>query len=245
MDRQDNRGPEQSVGTEPTLPQDVSARIAELERALELTRAELERVRSAPKAEGAAPEAHEAEEEPERAEPGEAEPQEEKAGEQQESEELQAGEEEQEPEELQAGEEEQETEELQAGEEEQEPEALEAGEEEPEHEGEQAGEEKEKAEEGVEESVVLFDGAEESMKAWKKVGSGELEYQDNELRMKPGNDRGLAYYASRRFDDFRLKAQYRLDKPDLAASLAVRFLDPEQPVADREHPERKYRYDNQ
>ena len=197
MDRQDEQRPVQPAGSEPERSEDASARIAELERALESTRASLERIKRASSAEGAPARAPEAEgEAPEREglqEPGEVE-----------QPEAQAAQEEQEE-----------------------------------------GRVEEEAEEGEEESAVLFDGTKESMKAWKKVGSGELEHQDDALRMMPGNDRGLAYYTAGRFDDFRLKAQYRLDKPDLATSLVVRFLDPEKPVAEREHPERKHHYDNQ
>jgi lipid-binding SYLF domain-containing protein len=107
------------------------------------------------------------------------------------------------------------------------------------------GEEKEESDAGKGATVALFDGNEASMGAWKTVGSGDREYRDEQLQLRAGRDRGLAYYTERRFDDFRLKARYRLARPDVPASAAVRFLDPEQPVPDREDPEKKYRYDNQ
>jgi lipid-binding SYLF domain-containing protein len=107
--------------------------------------------------------------------------------------------------------------------------------------------ESKEAEKEVEEkeTAVLFDGTSESMSAWKKVGAGEFELQEQELRIRSGRDRGLVYYTGRRFSDFRLRAQYRVDSPQAPMGAVVRFLDPEQPVPDREHPERKYRYDNQ
>lgn len=112
---------------------------------------------------------------------------------------------------------------------------------------EQAGPEEEGAKEAEdrEETVAIFDGTDASMGAWKKVGSGELSRRDDGLYLKTGRDRGLAYYSSRRFDDFRWKAQYRLDDPEFPMSAAVRFLDPEKPVADRNQPEKEFRYDNQ
>jgi len=55
---------------------------------------------------------------------------------------------------------------------------------------------------------------------------------------------GLFYYTARRFDDFHLHLQYRPENPDLDMSLALRFLDPEQPVPDRDDPAQLYPYDN-
>lgn len=96
-----------------------------------------------------------------------------------------------------------------------------------------------------EETVALYDGSEQAMGAWKKVGAGDLEQRDEGLFVRAGRDRGLAYYARRRFDDFRWKAQYRLSTPQAPVSAAFRFLDPEKPVPDRKQPDKKHRYDNQ
>ncbi len=95
------------------------------------------------------------------------------------------------------------------------------------------------------ETVPLFDGTAEAMRAWNKVGAGDCEYRDEQLQLRSGRDRGLVYFTEKRFDNFRLQAQYRLLRPEAPMSLAVRFLDPEQPVPDREDPQKKYRYDNQ
>jgi lipid-binding SYLF domain-containing protein len=94
-------------------------------------------------------------------------------------------------------------------------------------------------------TVALFEGSRDSMGAWKQVGAGECQFRDGQLQLRSGRDRGLTYYTERRFDDFRLRARYRLASPEAPITAAVRFLDPERPVPDREDPEKKYRYDNQ
>jgi len=108
----------------------------------------------------------------------------------------------------------------------------------PEAEGEEA-----KEKEG-QKTLTLFDGGAESLKAWKKVGGGDLQHREDQMRLAAEGERGLAYFSAQRFDDFLLKLSYRLDSPDAAMTAALRFLDPEQPVPDREEPEKKYRYDN-
>ncbi|MBI5549387.1 MAG: DUF1080 domain-containing protein, partial [Deltaproteobacteria bacterium] len=121
---------------------------------------------------------------------------------------------------------------------------AEPGEEAPQREGQEEKKEEE-GEKAEGETVELFAGNAESMQAWKKVGAGELELRDQELQLRPGRERGLAYYRGRRFDDFKLKLQYRLEGSDPPPSAAIRFLDPEQPVPDRKDPSRKETYDNQ
>lgn len=92
--------------------------------------------------------------------------------------------------------------------------------------------------------LELYDGTEKTFTDWKLVGSGELGQGDGELRITAGPDRGLAYFAPLRFGDFRLEFQYR-PEGDSDAGVAVRFLDPEQPVPDRDDPTVLYPYDNQ
>ncbi len=94
------------------------------------------------------------------------------------------------------------------------------------------------------ETVALFDGTEQSMAGWKNVGAAEIGKNDEGLTLRPGRDRGLAYYSVRRFDDFRLKARYRLDASEVPMTAALRFLDPEKPVPDHNQAEKKHSYDN-
>jgi hypothetical protein len=91
----------------------------------------------------------------------------------------------------------------------------------------------------------LFDGAEESFAHWQQVGSGSFDRRGDELHLAAGTDLGLLYYGARRFDDLGLHLQYRLASADAAATLAARFLDPRQPVPDREDPSLQYPYENQ
>jgi uncharacterized protein YjbJ (UPF0337 family) len=93
-------------------------------------------------------------------------------------------------------------------------------------------------------TLALFDGTQKSAEQWTLVGSGSLRYEDGELRFEAGPDRGLAYFEARRFDDFRLRLQFQLDTASAQVGTAVRFLDPEQPVPDREDPNIFYPYDN-
>jgi hypothetical protein len=250
MERQDQEHAQQP-GQGQQGPKDISERIAALERMLSDARSSLEQAKEAPgQAVRSALEAAQAEREKQ----AQQEAGEEKAEERPEPEEEQkAGEEAQPP----SGEEQREPEEEQPEEEAQAPseeEQREPEEQQPEEEAEAPSEEEEREPEKkrgkeekavVTESAVLLDGSGELIKSWKKVGSGELDFRDEQLQLRPGNDRGLAYYSDRRFDDFRLTVQYKLDKPDTPMSLAFRFLDPDKPVPDRDHPERKYRYDNQ
>jgi lipid-binding SYLF domain-containing protein len=90
----------------------------------------------------------------------------------------------------------------------------------------------------------LFDGTDESLEAWKLVGSGDIDRTDAELTLAAGPELGLFYYTARRFDDFHLRLQYRPESSDTDMSLAVRFLDPQQPVPDRDDPSVLYPYDN-
>jgi lipid-binding SYLF domain-containing protein len=94
----------------------------------------------------------------------------------------------------------------------------------------------------------LFDGTEESMHSWKLVGSGDARVENGELILAAGSEPGLFYYVHSdgcRFDDFRLRLQYRPESNDVDMSVAARFLDPEQPVPDRDDPAVSYPYDNQ
>jgi hypothetical protein len=92
---------------------------------------------------------------------------------------------------------------------------------------------------------ALFDGSEESFKDWRHVGAGTFERRGDELYLSAGSDSGLVYFAAHRFGDLRLRFQYRLDSADAAMTLAARFLDPRQPVPDREDPAVRYPYENQ
>jgi len=113
---------------------------------------------------------------------------------------------------------------------------------------EQAEESREGAEDEAEEqksTVSLFDGSAESFRAWKTVGGdGSFEHIGEELQLRAGSERELAFYATERFDDFRLKSQYSIRPADASMRLAVRFRNPEQPVPDRENPEATASFDN-
>jgi len=94
----------------------------------------------------------------------------------------------------------------------------------------------------------IFDGTDESMQRWKLVGSADVHVTDGELTLAAGSEPGLFYYVNSdgcRFDDFRLRLQYRPESSDVDMSVAARFLDPEQPVPDRDDPGVSYPYDNQ
>ena len=90
----------------------------------------------------------------------------------------------------------------------------------------------------------LFDGTDESFRCWKLVGAGKLERSDGELHIIAGDDCGLAYYTGHGFDDFRLRLQYRPNSSEVATTAVVHFLDPEQPVPDRDDPSIQYSYEN-
>jgi lipid-binding SYLF domain-containing protein len=104
--------------------------------------------------------------------------------------------------------------------------------------------EEEAGEQEQPEAVALFDGSPGSKERWKLVGSGQVEQRGAELQLRAGTDRGLTYYSDQRFGDFLLNARYRLAQPDAPASAAVRFLNPEEPVPDREDPATRHHYDN-
>jgi len=90
----------------------------------------------------------------------------------------------------------------------------------------------------------LFDGTDENFRCWKLVGAGELERSDGELHLTAGEDCGLAYYTARRFGDMRLRLQYRPASRDAVTSAVVHFLDPEEPVPDRDDVSVLYYYEN-
>jgi hypothetical protein len=92
---------------------------------------------------------------------------------------------------------------------------------------------------------LLFDGTEEAFRRWRWVGPGSLQRANGELQLVAGGDCSLAYYPARRFDSFRLRFQYCPSSSDTAATVAVRFLDPEEPVPDRDDPSIRYPYQNQ
>ncbi len=97
---------------------------------------------------------------------------------------------------------------------------------------------------GRDQPLALFDGWRQAAGAWNAVGGATLEAREEGLFLQAGEGRGLAYHRVRRFDDFRLRVEYRLEPADAPMAAAVRFLDPEQPVPDRNDPEKKYPYDN-
>jgi hypothetical protein len=125
---------------------------------------------------------------------------------------------------------------------EQEATAAEETEEEPEEEPSEA---EAPQEEQAEETLTLFDGTEASAKNWEKVGAGGLEYRNKLLHLRSDTDRGLVYCSAQQFNDFRLRVEYKLDSPEAPATIALRFLDPRQPVPDRESPEKPRHYDNE
>lgn len=78
---------------------------------------------------------------------------------------------------------------------------------------------------------------------WNVVGEGRLDQAGKELRLEAGSRLGLAYYTGRRFDDFRLRLRYRPESEQTDMTVAVRFLDPRQPVPDRDDANIRYSYD--
>jgi len=91
----------------------------------------------------------------------------------------------------------------------------------------------------------LFDGTEETFKSWHSVGKGNFALINGEIITQPGSDLGLLYYAPRRFGDFTLRLQFRLDRVDDSSGIFVRSRDPRQPVPDRYGPSISYPYQNQ
>jgi len=93
--------------------------------------------------------------------------------------------------------------------------------------------------------MYLFDGSEESFKAWQAVGQGAFSLINGAIVTQPGNDLGLLYYAARPFSDFVLRFQFRLDQLESNSGVFVRFRDPRLPVPDRSNPSVSHPYNNQ
>jgi len=90
---------------------------------------------------------------------------------------------------------------------------------------------------------VLCDGTDEALANWRLVGSGSVKRDGDTLRLDAGSELGLLYYPTAKFDDFRLRMQFR-PEPGALMGPALRFRDPEQPVPDRNNPNVTYPYDN-
>ncbi|MBI5548036.1 MAG: DUF1080 domain-containing protein [Deltaproteobacteria bacterium] len=96
-----------------------------------------------------------------------------------------------------------------------------------------------------EDQLNLFDGSDRSFGDWQLVGSGSLFREGSTFRVQSGSERGLVYYVARRFDDFTLRMRFKPESQDFDMAAAVRFLDPTEPVPDRDNPAMTYPYDNQ
>src|SRR5262249_5197982 len=81
---------------------------------------------------------------------------------------------------------------------------------------------------------ALFDGTEESFNLWKNAGPGGQGFVlvNSELVSYGSNDFSLLWYAKDAFDDFALRAQFRIFDPQRHNSgVFVRFRNPLSPVA--------------
>ncbi len=91
----------------------------------------------------------------------------------------------------------------------------------------------------------LFDGTEETFKAWHSVGEGSFALIKGEIITQPGGDLGLLYCTLRKFGDFTLRLQFRLNRADDSSGIFVRSRDPRQPAPDRYVPSISHPYKNQ
>jgi hypothetical protein len=93
-------------------------------------------------------------------------------------------------------------------------------------------------------SLVLFDGDAATFASWNTTGGGDFRLVNGLIVTEPGGDLGLCYYAGRRFDDFILRIEFRLERGDENSGVWVRFRDPRRLVPDRGDPTRLHAYDN-
>lgn len=95
----------------------------------------------------------------------------------------------------------------------------------------------------------LFDGTGEQFGKWKFVGGGGFTLINRTMIARPGNDIGLLFYESERFEDFVLRLDFLLCHPLGAnndnSGVFVRFRDPRQPVPDPNNPGVSHLYNNQ
>jgi hypothetical protein len=90
----------------------------------------------------------------------------------------------------------------------------------------------------------LFDGTENTARAWQFVGQGGFVLVDEALEARPGPGLGLLYYAAEQFGDFTLRLQFRIHRPEDNSGVFVRFRDPRRPAPTPEDPTRLVPYDN-
>jgi choline dehydrogenase-like flavoprotein len=79
----------------------------------------------------------------------------------------------------------------------------------------------------------LFDGTEATFADWAQAGPGSFQLVPGEqvLTAQPGNDIGLLYYTPKRFGDFILRLQVRIDGRGDNSGVFIRSFDPTQPPA--------------
>ncbi|MFZ5862017.1 MAG: family 16 glycoside hydrolase [Nitrospirota bacterium] len=92
---------------------------------------------------------------------------------------------------------------------------------------------------------ALFDGTDRSFQAWQAVGAGRFSLIDGTIVAEPGGDLGLLYYAAKRYNDFTLTLEFRLETVNDNSGIFVRFHDPRRLVPDRRDPTTMHRYHNQ
>ena len=80
----------------------------------------------------------------------------------------------------------------------------------------------------------LFDGTASSFAGWVQAGPGRmvLDEDDGVLIAEPGPDIGLCYFGRRRFADFVLRLQFRIEPRRDNSGVFVRFRDPCRPPGD-------------
>jgi choline dehydrogenase-like flavoprotein len=91
---------------------------------------------------------------------------------------------------------------------------------------------------------AIFNGTRGSMARWELAGQGQFSLIDGAIVTYPGNDLGLLWFPLRRFDDFDLRLQFRIDQPDANSGVFVRFRNPRLPVPDRNNPSVVHAYAN-
>lgn len=91
----------------------------------------------------------------------------------------------------------------------------------------------------------LFAGTANTFNAWQAAGQGNFSLINGEIVAEPGSDLGLLFLATRTFDDFILKLEFKLNRIDDNSGVFVRFRNPRLPVPDRTLPGVSHPYNNQ
>jgi hypothetical protein len=97
--------------------------------------------------------------------------------------------------------------------------------------------------------TYLFDGSQQQFNKWKKVGGGNFIVNNRTIIAQPFGEIGLLYYEPEKFENFILKLDFLLCRPNGAnndnSGVFVRFRDPLLPVPYPNNPGTSNPYNNQ